>query len=125
VTKANIVGEDSNTVVSAESASGSADYGLWEDDRGQVRIKNVKQLENIADDFIMANPRYAITIKPSPEAPRLFTTFDVHDSVRVVLRRRGTTLIKGCPVWKAVIKPDPDSGAELLDELVLVDEATG
>lgn len=124
VSKANIVG-DNGKVASAESVSGTDNFGRWEDERGQVAIDDEAQLKAIADDYVMDNVQYAVSLACGPECPQLFTDFDVTDKVPVAIRRRGATIAANMPVYKAVIKLDPDSGAESLDELVIVDEDAG
>jgi hypothetical protein len=120
VTKANIVG-DLNKVASAESISGTTTYGRWEDERGQVLTKDDDTLLDIANEFVMDDPIYAISISPTAEAPQLFTDFDVHQKVPVVIERRGATIVGDKRVMSVTISLDPDSGAETMDEIVIVD----
>lgn len=121
VNRVNVVGSDAGTVRSYENATGPATYGLWEDERAHVLTASGDTLAEIAQRNTEAVPQYEISLRPAANAPQLFTDFDVLQSVRVDLRRRGRTITGLKPVIRAVVAPDPDSGEEMLEELVLED----
>jgi hypothetical protein len=105
-----------------DSVSGRATYGLWEDQRGQVTTTDETIAYGAAVAAVMDEPLYDLTIVPGPDAPQLFTDFDVFDAVPVILKRHGRTILGNKPVSRAVISLDPDSGNETLEEIVVLDE---
>lgn len=116
VNRANVVGKD-NIVVSAESGSSPALHGLWEASRGHVLTDDTAVLTDIAASQITDAPQYSIVMSAGPEAPQLFTDFDVGDTVPVLIRRVGRTIEGNKRVREATVLLDPDSGAEELETL--------
>ena len=125
VNKINVVGEmagGATGVGQATSTTSPAIHGLWEDERGHVRVDTISRLEQIAASQIMHYPKYAVSFRPTAEAPQLFTDFDVIHSVPTLIQRRGKTYTGNKPVQRVTISLDPDSGAEVMEELVLIDD---
>src|SRR5262245_10247392 len=108
----------------ARNDPGVQAYGLWDDQRGQVNTKDQTVARDAATHAIANSdtPRYDITINPGPDAPQLFTDFDIFDSVQVFLRRHGRQITGYKPVTRVVLSMDPDSGEELYEEIVVLDE---
>lgn len=117
VNRVNVAGQSPNLVASAEDAGSVTDYGLWEESRGQVLTDNLSVLTAIASAQTMANPQYRITMSAGPNAPQLFTDFDVGQKVPILIRRLGRTLQGDKRVIEATVLLDPDSGAEELESL--------
>lgn len=124
VNKANVVGtrNTSDLVGSYESLVSVPIHGLWEDERGHVTNIKLDDLKAIARFLVMDKVRYAVSVRPTAESPQLFTDFDVHQKVPVVLKRRGKTISGNLPVIRCTVALDPDSGAEMVEELVLLYE---
>lgn len=117
VNRANVVGKSPLVMGIAESAASHALHGLWEGDRGQVLTDDPTILDGIAAGQIQTGPRYSITMVAGPEAPQLFTDFDVGNTVPVVIRRTGRTITGNKRVKEATVLLDPNSGVESLESL--------
>lgn len=117
INRTNVVGEDPQVVKTAESGTSPALHGLWEGDRGQVMVSNEAQLNEIAAGRITNGPQYSIVFSAGPEAPQLFTDFDVGNTVPIVIRRAGRTLSGNKRVKEATVLMDPDSGSEELESV--------
>lgn len=117
VNRTNVVGEMPTLVVTATDGTSPALHGLWEGDRGQVNTNDEDQLTAIAAGAISDGVQYTITMSAGPEAPQLFTDFDVGNTVPIVIRRSGRTIQGNKRVKEATVLLDSNSGAEELESL--------
>lgn len=119
VNRANVQG--SSSIISAESTTSPDLHGLWEASRGQVLEASAITLAQIAAGTVADEPQYQITLIAGPEAPQLFTDFDVGDTVPFVIKRLGRTFVGTGIVDNATVLLDPNSGTEQLESLELVE----
>lgn len=120
VNRINIVAANPRLVVTA-SSDFYDDYGLWEGSRGQVMTNDVTALGELASLSITDSVMYGLTMMAGPEAPQLFTDFDVGQFLPIIIRRRGQTLSGLRRVLEATVLLDPDSGAEELESITFED----
>lgn len=120
VNRKSVIDED-NDVGTYESPTSVPLHGLWEDERGHVTTNDSDEiLARLALEGVSDAVLYELSLAPGPTAPQLWTDFDVGDDVYVLVRRRGVALYSGFyPVELATVAFDADSGAEMLDELVV------
>lgn len=121
VNRINVVGETPTLIATAESGTSPALHGLWEGSRGQVLTGDTTALGEIAAAQITDAPEYRITFSAGPEAPQLFTDFDVGQDVAIIIRRLGRTLSGEKRVTEATVLLDPNSGAEELESVEVVE----
>lgn len=123
VNRANVVGESPNLIAISQSVASPWIHGLWEGDRGQVLTSDLSQLREIADGSAYSRVQYDITMSCTPEAPQLFTDFDVGQRVSTLIRRSGGTIQGLKKVKEATVLLDTDSGAEELESITLLEES--
>lgn len=127
INRANVVGLNPTLVASAEVKQKYLDkFGLWEQSRGQVLTNRLETLAEIAADGIRTAPVYRVTMMAGPDAPQLFTDFDVGESVHFLIRHDNGRKFTG---WRRAVEAtvvlDPHSGAEELESLHLLDPDEG
>lgn len=123
INRANVVGKNPLMVVSAQVGDKYIEkFGLWEMSRGQVLTDDIDVLADIAADGVRTAPEYRVTMMASPDAPQLFTDFDVGKSVHFLIKHDNGRKFSG---WRRVVEAtvvlDPHSGAEELESLDLID----
>ena len=123
INRANVVGESPTLVVSAQAKDKYIEkFGLWEGSRGQVLTKNIDTLTQIAAGSIEIAPTYRVTMMAGPDAPQVFTDFDVGQSVHFLIKHDNGREFKGWRICTEVtVVLDPHSGAEELESLDLLD----
>jgi hypothetical protein len=125
VNRVNVVGRHGGTAY-AEWVAGRNAYGLWEDERGQVDVdetnaSNITTLDDIAASYTMHELRYGLDLTPGPDAPQLFTDFDVINTVPVLIKNFGIERSMTRSVREVAIRLDPASGVENIETLTLDD----
>ncbi len=113
-----------NPPITASYVAGESehDYGLWEEEYGQVTVRgNKTHLENVAKAKLHPTPPRTVTVTPNAEGPALFSDFDVGDRVLVRIHDYEFTLHSTGTVWEVVVEIDPDSGQETISTISFID----
>jgi hypothetical protein len=114
-----VVGGKNVKPATVNSKASWTTHGLWEDERGHVTTKDADVLEHIARGRLITTPCRVFSMTPGPDAPAPFTDFDVGDLVKLTVNDRGFVFTGRVRINEFTIKLDPNSGQEILDEIIM------
>lgn len=117
--RVSVVGGHGTKPATVNAKSSWATHGLWEDERGHVTTKDQEFLDHIANSRLILNPCRVFSMTPGPDAPAPFEDFDVGDMVKLHVNDRGFVFTGRARVNEFTIKLDPNSGEELLQEIIM------